>query len=145
MYNCLPFGLSTAPWAFSKVMRELVMHWRRESIRVFPYLDDFMFMERGIWQCVRLARRMEKDIFLKINVPKCQTTPAQQQRQLGFDVDFAACEFRVPEDRWEALMASVDRTLSAHKGRVVDRSLASITGMVLSMNLSWGPVIQQYT
>ncbi len=26
VYNCLPFGLSTAPWVFSKVMRELVMH-----------------------------------------------------------------------------------------------------------------------
>ena len=25
VYNYLPFGLSTAPWVFSKVMRELVM------------------------------------------------------------------------------------------------------------------------
>ncbi len=62
-----------------------------------------------------------------------------------FDVDFAAGEFRVPEDRWDALMASVGRTLSAQKGRVVARSLASITGMVLSMHLSWGPVTQLYT
>ena len=29
VYNCMPFGLSTAPWVFSKVMRELGMHWRR--------------------------------------------------------------------------------------------------------------------
>jgi hypothetical protein len=29
VYNCLPFGLSTAPWVFLKVMRELAMHWRR--------------------------------------------------------------------------------------------------------------------
>ncbi len=42
VYNCLPFGLSTAPWVFSKVMRELVMHWRRGGIRVLPYLDDFI-------------------------------------------------------------------------------------------------------
>ena len=61
---------------------------------------------------------------------------AQQRRQLGFDVDFAVGEFRVPEDRWDALMALVGRALSAHKGRVVARSLASITGTVLSMHLS---------
>ncbi len=73
MYNCLPFGLSTAPWVSSKVLRELVMHWRRGGIRVLPYPDDFMFMERGFWQCVRLARRVERILFLaglKINVPK---------------------------------------------------------------------------
>ena len=131
VYNCLPFGLSTAPWVFSKVMRELVMHWRRGGIRVLPYPDDFMFMERGFRQCVRLARQVERDLFLaglKINVPKCHSIPAQQPRQLGFDVDVAVGKFRGPEDRWDALMALVGRALSARKGRVVARSLASITG-----------------
>ena len=73
---------------------------------MLPYLDDFMFMERGFWQCVRLARRAERDPFqadFKINVPKSHTISAQQRRQLGFDVEFAAGEFRVPEDRWDAL------------------------------------------
>ena len=104
--NCLSFGLSTVPWDFSKVMRTLDMHWRRRGIRVLPYLDDFSFMDRGFWQCVRLARRVEKDLFLaglKINVPKCHMIPAKQRRQLGFDVDFAASVLRVPEDRWEAI------------------------------------------
>jgi hypothetical protein len=82
---------------------------------------------------------------LKINVPKCHRIPAQQRRQLGFDVDFVAGEFRVPVDRWDALMSSVGRILSAYKGRVVARSLASVTGTVLSMRPSWGPVTQVYT
>ena len=71
MYNCLPFGLLTAPWVFSKVMRELAMHWRRGGICVLPYLDDFMFMERG----------MERNFFLaglKINMPKCHSIPPQR-------------------------------------------------------------------
>ena len=36
VYNCLPFGLSTAPWVFSKVMRELVIHRWRRGIRMLP-------------------------------------------------------------------------------------------------------------
>jgi hypothetical protein len=32
VYNCLPFGVSTAPWVFSMVIRELVMHWKRGCI-----------------------------------------------------------------------------------------------------------------
>jgi hypothetical protein len=110
VYNCLPFGLSTAPWVFSKLMRELVMYWRREGISVLPYLDDFMAMKQGFWACVRLARRLEGDFVragLRINVPKCHMIPAQQRRQLGFDVDFATGKFQVPSDRWEALKVSV--------------------------------------
>ena len=96
MYNCLPFGLSTAPWVFSKVTRELVMFSRRASISVLPYLDDFMFMKQGFGACVRLACRVEADLVragLRINVPKCRMIPAQQRRHLGFDVDFAAGKF----------------------------------------------------
>ncbi len=28
-YNCLPFGLATDPWLFSKVRREVVIYWRK--------------------------------------------------------------------------------------------------------------------
>ena len=47
VYNCLPIGLSTAPWVFSKVMRELVMLWLRDNIKVLPYLEDLMFTKHG--------------------------------------------------------------------------------------------------
>ena len=58
VYNCLPFGLSAAPWVLSKVMCELVMYWRRGDIKMLPYLDDFMFIKSGFRQCVRLARKV---------------------------------------------------------------------------------------
>jgi hypothetical protein len=102
-----------------------------------------MAMKHGFWPCVRLARKLEGDFVragLKINVPKCRTIPARQRRQLGFDVDFAAGKFQVPSDRWDALKVLVDSILSARHGRFQARKLASLTGTVLSMHLSWGPV-----
>ncbi len=72
MYNFLPFGLSTALWVFSKILRDLVMYRRRKGISVLLYLDDFMAMKHGFWACVHLARRLESDFVragLKINVP----------------------------------------------------------------------------
>ena len=148
MYKSPPFEFSTTPWVFSKVMRELVIYWRRHGISVLPYLDDFMAMKQGFWACGRLARRLEGDFVragLRINVPKCHRIPAQQRRQLGFDVDLATGKFQVPSDRWEALRVSVDSILAARQGRVQARKLASVTGTVLSMHLSWGPVTQLYT
>ncbi len=102
-------------------MRELVMFWRRDSIKLLPCLDDFMFMKSNFWQCVWMARRVERDFVragLRINVLKCHSIPAQQRRQLGFDVNFAQGKFQVPADRWEALKVSDGVLLSARKGRV---------------------------
>jgi hypothetical protein len=61
-------------------MRKLVMFWRRDGVRVLPYLDYFMFLKQGFMPCARLARRMEGDFVkagLRINVPKCRTVPSQ--------------------------------------------------------------------
>ncbi len=129
-------------------MRELVMFWRRDGIKLLPYLDDFMFMKFGFWQCDRMARRMERDFIragLMINVPKCHSIPAQQRRQLGFDVDFAQGKFQVPADRWVAVKVLASVLLFARNGRVHARSLARMTETVKSIHLSWGPVTQLYT
>ena len=65
------------------MMRELVMYRRRGGIRLLPYLDDFVFMAKGFWQCAMLARKVEADFVragLRINVPKCHILPAQKRR-----------------------------------------------------------------
>ncbi len=124
------------------------MFWRRDGIKLLPYLDDFMFMKSGFWQCVRMARGVERDFVRakpRINVPKYHSIPAHHRRQLGFDVDFAQGKFQVPADRWEALTLSAGVLLSTRSGRVQARSLARLTGTVISMHLSWGPVTQLYT
>jgi len=129
-------------------MRERVIFWRRDSIKLLPYLDDFMFMMPGFWQCVRMARRADKYFVragLQINVPKCHSTPAQQRRQLGFDVDLAEAKFQVTADQWEALKVSATALLSSRNGEVQARSLARLKGTVISMHMSWDPVTLLYT
>jgi len=124
-------------------MRELVMFWRRDGIKLLPYLDDFMFTKSGFWQCVRMTRRVEKAFVragLRINVPKCHSIPAQQRRQLGFDVDFAQGKFQVPVDRWEALKVSASVLLYIRNGKVHARNLARLTSTVISIHVSWSPV-----
>ncbi|XP_063414876.1 uncharacterized protein LOC134696851 [Mytilus trossulus] len=40
IFNVLCFGLATAGFIFSKVLRELIKYWRSNSIRILMYLDD---------------------------------------------------------------------------------------------------------
>ena len=39
-FTVLPFGLSTGPYIFTKVMRPLVKYWRSQAYRIVVYLDD---------------------------------------------------------------------------------------------------------
>lgn len=36
----LPFGLSTSGYIFSKVVREVVKHWRGRGLNIIMYLND---------------------------------------------------------------------------------------------------------
>jgi hypothetical protein len=99
---CLPFGLSIAPWVFSKVIREIVMFQKRCGIRVLPYLDDIFFPKRGVRACRLVGIRIEGDCFktcLQINFPKSGLIPMEEGKHLGFDVDLGAGYFKVPTDR----------------------------------------------
>lgn len=39
-YTVLPFGLTSAPWVFTKVLRSLVKYWRSRDLYIVLYLDD---------------------------------------------------------------------------------------------------------
>jgi len=143
-----PLGWPQLHGFFSKVMRELVMYWRRGGISVLPYLGYFFFSKKGSQTCLRLYRRVMQDFYdagLIINVPKCLLDPALCLRQPGFDVDMGEGEFRVPIDRWEALRSKTDAILSARGRRMHALKLSSLTGAIISMKLAWGPVTQLYT
>lgn len=40
MFTVLPFGLSSAPYIFTKVVRVLVRYWRSHAVRITVYLND---------------------------------------------------------------------------------------------------------
>jgi hypothetical protein len=146
-YNCLPFGLSKAPWVFSKVIRELAMFWRSRGINILPYLDDFLFLIMGYDAGCLLAKIVEEDMRLAglaINQDKSDGAPKHDRVHLGFYVDLAAGLFKVPLTRWETLRADALTILNSKGTRVQARKLACLVDTVISMKLAWGPIIQLY-
>ncbi len=103
---------------------------------MLPCLDDFVFMKSDFGQCVMPTQRVERDFVragLNIDMPKFCLVPSQQ---LGFDVNFEAWKFQIPEDEFVALKASVEVILTSRHGRVQPSILASVTETVLYMHLS---------
>ena len=43
VFRCLPFGLSTAPRVFTRVVKAVVGYLRRNGVQMHQYLDDTFF------------------------------------------------------------------------------------------------------
>ena len=46
-YKVLPFGLKDSPWVFSRIVATVIGHLRRQGIRIFYYLDDWLLVAQS--------------------------------------------------------------------------------------------------
>ena len=47
VFAVLPFGLATACYAFTKLLRPLIKYWRGQGLRALLYLDDGIVAVKG--------------------------------------------------------------------------------------------------
>ena len=81
VFNVLVFGLSTAPFLFTKVITVLIKHWRSLAIRIFAFIDDILGGGRSFNDALAISNfiksQLEESGFV-INIEKCHWVPAQQ-------------------------------------------------------------------
>ncbi|XP_011865448.1 PREDICTED: uncharacterized protein LOC105560706 [Vollenhovia emeryi] len=89
-FNCLPFGLCTSPYIFTKIMKPVIKRLRSEGVTCSIYLDDILIIEKSIEKC---SKNIEKTINLLkqlgfiINYKKSSLTPSQRCKYLGFIIN----------------------------------------------------------
>lgn len=146
-WQVLPFGLSTAPRSYQKIVLKLFGLWRARAWRCASYIDD------GLWAAkTKEAAEAIRDQVLKdlerfgfiINKAKAHLVPAQAVKFLGFIFDTSAHAVRlfVPQEKMakmQALAAGLVEEVKKADGRVKAVAVASLVGTVLSMRLALGP------
>ena len=96
-WNVLPFGLATAPRAYSKLGRALLKKWRGQGIRCSGYIDDFFFAVRPD-DLARVQAIVLSDLSRLgwyISDSKALLSAGTMVKYLGFDV----CSVPVPHVR----------------------------------------------
>ena len=58
----LPFGLSSAPHVFTKVLKPLVKHWRLNGARIALFLDDSWGIASTRDACASLSKTVKDDL-----------------------------------------------------------------------------------
>ena len=145
IFRVLPFGLASACYVFTKLLRPLVKRWRARGLRVILYIDDGICASSSVAKCIEdknvILSDLERAGFV-LNVSKSCLEPHQIADWLGFTVDLGTGCFRVPQDK----ISRLKYALQTIRGNVVNaRSLASVIGQIISMSLALGSVTRLQT
>ena len=143
VFTVLPFGLSSAPYIFTKCLRPMVRFWREHGVNIVLYLDDGWCSNRSLESCSRDAQFVYdslKRAGFVVNMEKSILEPTTSLNWLGLIWDSGDHSISIPEKRISDLMVYIDLILS-DLNNVSARSLAKVTGRIISMS----PVIGNVT
>ena len=137
MFTLLPFGPSSAPYIFTKLVRPLIKHWRAQGICITIFLDDGMDIENSIDIARNNAEIIQSDIWASgfvSNDEKSVWEPVQIITWLGLTWNGVLGTIEIAPHRITKLLSSLREVLS--HGKISARNLASVVGQIIST----GPV-----
>lgn len=148
-YYCfivLPFGLSTAPYIFTKVCRVLVKFWRSNGIKIVLFIDDGIGVENTFSQCKLVSTFVKNSIDLSgflANEEKSNWGPIQVVTWLGLVIDTHRFVLRITDKRTSKVLDKINRM----KRKLVAsaRQISAIAGSVISQTIVLGPVTGLFT
>ena len=145
VFTALPFGLSSACYAFTKLLRPLVRYWRSLGLRAVIYLDDGIVAVAGYEEAVCQSKKIQVDLakagFI-VNEHKSQWIPVKRIVWLGFELDLELGQLKVPEGKLETLRGLLAREDNEF---IPAKALASLIGKIASMSPALGPVTRLRT
>lgn len=133
-FQVLPFGISSAPRAFTKLMREPIAVLRAEGLRLVIYIDDILILGRSIEEIKSHADKalsLLQELGFRIKWEKCQLEPTQRVKFLGFIVDSVKMTLSLPHDKIHKIRKESRQLLKISTTTL--RKLASFLGLLASV------------
>ena len=99
MFCVLPFGLSTACYIFTKLLRPLVKRRRSKGLRYIVYIDDGICASKLQDKCVENTKSIVDDLTFAgfiLNIPKSKLTPSKLVSGLVSSLTFVLGDFLCP-------------------------------------------------
>lgn len=109
-FRALPFGLTSAPRVFTRIMLVVGAYLRSQGIRLLQYLDDWLLLSASRQELLHHLDRtvsMVTHLGLIINTRKSELIPSQTFTFVGIQFLTADNLVRVPPDRVSAILTLV--------------------------------------
>ena len=133
-FRALPFGLSLAPWVFTRVVREFLLSLRQRGIRIRAFLDDWLILAKSRALCsthVNIAVEQAQTLGFRLNREKSELSPSQQFCYLGMEFDTVSMTVRPSQERLRRLALTLSRLAGQEQASA--RELASLQGQMESL------------
>ena len=134
VFQMLPFGLSPAPWAFSRVMKPIRKTLSLDEILSHYYLDDWILFGSSVEETNRHGK-VFLDLLLRlglqVNWKKSKLTPSRSLEYLGVWLDLERMEVSLPPSKQLKLLEDVK-----HLRRMSSTSRRQLEGLTGFLNFA---------
>lgn len=139
---CLPFGLFTAPYIFTKVMKVVVKQLRSWGFSSVIYLDDILCIEDSLEKCERNVNQTIKlleYLGFKVNYKKSSLKPNQLCKFLGVSIDTREYAIKLPEEKKEKIIHLVDRFIELKHCTIQEfaRLIGKLVSCCIAIEFGW--------
>ena len=142
VFTVLPFGLATACYVITKLLRPVVDFIRRRGFKIVIYIDDGILIAKSFEQAKHLSRLIV-DVLTKaafvINIEKSKLEPTNKLKWLGFMIDLNRGYIYISQKiKIEKTRLLLETLLSTEYQSA--RLIASVIGRTISFSLAIGNI-----
>ena len=133
----LPFGLSSAPRIFTKLLKPVATFLRKQGYRIIIHLDGFPLLASSKEEALRLTQMtlsLLQSVGFLINWTKSTLSPVQSRTYLGFVIRSLNMTSYLPEAKVQRAHAVCNNTFP--QPQMSGRQLASHLGTLESCRLA---------
>lgn len=132
-FIALPFGLSTAPKVFTKLIKPILSWLRAKGIKKVAYLDDFLIFGETMEICseaLHLIIDLLLSLGLVINWEKSEIVPTNECKFLGIIINSKNMLLKLPLDKCKKILNLVETALTKEKIKI--EKLAELVGVLVA-------------
>ena len=130
-FRKLPFGLTIAPWAFSRIIKPLKGYLHKLKINFHSYLDDFLIINESqetLTKQITLIQGYLGKLDLTINLSKSVLTPSRQIEYLGIQLDCLLMRVGITPSKIDQIQEKI--ALFQERELFSKRQLESVIGLL---------------
>ena len=132
-YNVLPFGLTSSPRIFYKILKPVISYLRTSGIKITAYLDDIFICGKS-FELVREHLKTTIDLLeslgFLINYKKSNLIPSHKLLHLGYLWDSLKITIILPEEKLAKIRLLSKKLLN--EKLISLRKLSSLLGLMVS-------------